>query len=65
MLRTLPLAAAAALLLAPMGAAAQTPYKAPRTAFGQPDLMGFWSSASLTPLTRDRKLGERLVLTPA
>lgn len=40
-------------------------YKAPRTAFGQPDLMGFWSSATLTPMTRDRKLGDRLVLTPA
>ena len=27
--------------------------------------MGYWSSATLTPMTRDRKLGDRLVLTPA
>jgi hypothetical protein len=27
-------------------------YKAPRTAFGQPDLQGVWSNASLTPITR-------------
>ena len=39
-------------------------YKAPRTAFGQPDMGGFWTSATLTPMTRDRKLGDRLVLTP-
>ena len=67
MLRTVCLAAAAAVVLAPLSAAAQQPaaYKAPRTAFGQPDLMGFWSSATLTPVSRDRKLGDRLVLTPA
>ena len=28
------------------------PYRAPRTAFGQPDLQGFWTSASLTELER-------------
>jgi hypothetical protein len=39
-------------------------YKAPRTAFGQPDMGGFWSNATLTPMTRDRKLGDRLTLTP-
>ena len=72
MSRTLQFAATAAVLLAPLTAAAQpaapataVPYKAPRTPFGQPDLMGFWSSATLTPMTRDRKLGDRLVLTPA
>jgi hypothetical protein len=72
MYRTLKIAAAAAVLLAPLAAPAlagpapaAAAYKAPRTAFGQPDLMGFWSSATLTPMTRDRKLGDRLVLTPA
>jgi hypothetical protein len=73
MLRTVYFAAAAAVLLTSGAAAAgeagggkaAAAYQAPRTPFGQPDLMGFWSSATLTPMTRDRKLGERLVLTPA
>lgn len=45
---------------------AQTPYgdfKASKTSFGQPDLSGFWSSASLTPLTRPRDLGEQKIYT--
>ena len=40
-------------------------YKAPRNAFGQPDLSGNWSNASRTPETRDPALGNRLVYTPA
>jgi len=40
--------------------AAETPYKAPKTAYGQPDLQGVWSNASLTPLTRPAALGTRL-----
>ena len=28
------------------------PYRAPRTAYGQPDLQGFWTNASLTPVER-------------
>ena len=39
-------------------------YKAPRNAFGQPDLAGVWSNATITRLERDPKYGERLVLTP-
>ena len=39
-------------------------YKAPRNAFGQPDLSGVWSNATITRLERDPKFGERLVLTP-
>ena len=39
-------------------------YKAPRNAFGQPDLSGVWSNATITRLERDPKYGERLVLTP-
>jgi hypothetical protein len=48
-------------------AAAQTKsaaYKAPRNAFGQPDLAGYWSNASLTPEARPSSLGGRLVYTP-
>jgi len=40
-------------------------YKAPRTSLGQPDLQGVWSNATITPLTRPAKYGDRLVLTPA
>jgi hypothetical protein len=54
------LSALAALALP---AAAQT-YKAPRNAHGQPDLQGVWTNATITPLERDVRLGERLVLTP-
>ena len=39
-------------------------YKAPRNAFGQPDLSGNWSNASRTPESRDPALGNRLVYTP-
>ena len=64
---------AAALLVAPAApAAAQTSpaavakgYKAPRNAFGQPDLAGVWRNATITRLERDPKYGERLILTPA
>ena len=52
--------ALAALISPP--AWAQT-YKAPRTALGQPDLQGVWTNATITPLTRPAKFGERNVLT--
>ena len=52
---------ALAALIAPP-ASAQT-YKAPRTALGQPDLQGVWTNATITPLTRPAKFGERNVLT--
>jgi hypothetical protein len=61
MLRPGLFAVALAALAAP--AFAQT-YKAPRTAYGQPDLQGVWSNATITPLTRPAKFGDRLVLTP-
>ena len=38
-------------------------WKAPRTAFGQPDLSGNWTNASLTPLTRNTRLTNKSVLT--
>lgn len=40
-------------------------YKAPRDAWGHPDLAGVWSPATITRLERDPSLGERLVLSEA
>ena len=59
------LAALALATLAPLAVTAQPAYKAPRTASGQPDIGGYWSNATLTPMQRDSRLGERLVYTPA
>ena len=60
------LAAAAAIPAAaqPSPAAVARGYKAQRNAFGQPDLSGVWSNATITRLERDPKYGERLVLSP-
>jgi hypothetical protein len=52
--------AATAPAAAPAKAAA--PFKAPRTAFGQPDLSGNWTNATLTPMTRNPKYGTQLVM---
>jgi hypothetical protein len=38
-------------------------YAAPRTAWGAPDLMGIWSNASITPLTRPAALKDKAVLS--
>jgi hypothetical protein len=69
--RALILALGTALCAAPVAlsspAAAQPKaeaYKAPRNAFGQPDLTGFWSNATLTPEQRPAALGDRAVYTP-
>jgi len=66
------LAAAALAALTAAPAVAQTNpavaakgYKAPRNAWGQPDLSGVWSPATITRLEREQKFGERLVLTEA
>lgn len=56
-----PLTAAAAEKPA---ATAKAPYKAPRNAFGQPDLSGYWSNATLTPMVRRPQYKDRLVYTP-
>ena len=37
----------------------------PRNAMGQPDLSGYWSNASLTPLTRSRSITDKPSLTAA
>ncbi|MBS0361423.1 MAG: hypothetical protein JSR98_08580, partial [Proteobacteria bacterium] len=65
------LSSAAILTLLASGAAAAAhaepaaAYKAPRTAFGQPDIGGYWSNATITPTTRDAKLGDRAAYTEA
>ena len=72
MWRTVAFAGLAAVVLtssavAAEGAAKTAPartYQAPRTRFGQPDLMGYWSNSTLTPITRKPGLGDRLVFTP-
>ena len=55
-----------ALLAGPAASETKAPaasYKTPRNVFGQPDLSGFWSNASLTPLTRPASAGGRAVYT--
>jgi hypothetical protein len=37
----------------------------PRNAMGQPDLSGYWSNATMTPLTRNPKLTDKLVIPAA
>ncbi|HKQ15316.1 MAG TPA: hypothetical protein VJT80_17905 [Steroidobacteraceae bacterium] len=60
----LSIAVASSVLFACMTAAADT-YKAPRTSDGQPDLQGFWTNATLTPVERPASLGNKLVLSEA
>jgi hypothetical protein len=38
-------------------------FTAPRNAWGQPDLTGVWTNATITRLERDPRLGDRLVLS--
>jgi hypothetical protein len=68
-MKTIALAAAAALCLTAPAIAQQPPkpvtgYHAPRTPDGHPDLEGVWTNASLTRLERNRKF-DHLVLTEA
>ena len=63
-----PVVAACALLVSqPMTASAQsgaeTGWEAPRTAWGEPDLQGVWTSATLTPLERPARQAGRELLT--
>jgi hypothetical protein len=54
---------AAALWLAPTPAAAQTQpgktWTQPRTSDGQPDLEGYWTNNTITPLERPKELGSK------
>jgi hypothetical protein len=60
--RAVILALGTALCLTPclapaaVGQAAPAPYTAPRTSFGQPDIGGYWSNSTLTPMTRPAKV---------
>ncbi len=59
--------ALAALVLLPAAAAGQSGsdggWTAPRTAWGDPDLQGLWTSATLTPLERPAGQADRALLT--
>lgn len=61
------LAAVSLIALAATPALAQKApgYHAPKNGWGQPDLQGNWTTATITPLTRDPKYGVRNVLTKA
>ncbi len=59
-------AAISALILSSMAPAASSSaglYKAPLNAYGQPDLEGTWTNATLTVLERPKEYGTRLVMT--
>jgi hypothetical protein len=64
-------AAAVALFCAASGAAAREAadaagneaWRAPRTEHGHPDLQGVWTNATITPLERADRFGDRLVIT--
>jgi hypothetical protein len=53
----------AGLLAAVVSASAQNS-QAPRTAWGDPDLQGFWSNATLTPQQRPVELAAKAFFTP-
>jgi hypothetical protein len=71
MKRALVIGMGAVLLAIPLASTAQTAkpaapaYKAPRNSFGQPDLDGAWTNATITPQMRPAQYGDRLVQTPA
>jgi len=58
----LSLAILALMVVLPPLAAAQT-WKPPRTPDGHPDLQGFWTNASITPMERPRELGAKEFFT--
>ncbi|HEY2146077.1 MAG TPA: hypothetical protein VGH12_08420 [Steroidobacteraceae bacterium] len=62
-------AAIAALSIPAVFAATAAPaagaYKAPLNAYGQPDLEGTWTNATLTVLERPKEYGTRLIMTDA
>jgi hypothetical protein len=58
---TVSLALLAVALVAPSHA--QSKYKQPKNAFGQPDMSGVWSNATTTPFERPTEFGNRIKLT--
>jgi hypothetical protein len=71
MKRSLVVVLGAAICVTPIVAIAQQTakapgaktFKAPRNAFGQPDLGGQWTNATITPVARPAQYGERRILT--
>ena len=63
--RLLVAASLIALCAAPALAQKAAAYQAPKNGWGQPDLQGNWTTATITPVTRDAKYGDRNVLTKA
>ena len=59
----LALIAAGLTVQAPAAAPADNGYKAPRNAFGAPDISGSWTNNSMTPLERPAEYGERRAFT--
>jgi hypothetical protein len=59
----LALAGAANAADAPKAAKAAA-YTAPRTPFGQPDISGYWTNTTLTPISRRPQYGDRAAFTP-
>jgi hypothetical protein len=57
--------AAAPATAAVESSATPTNWKRPKNAMGQPDLSGYWSNATLTPLTRNKRISDKAVLTAA
>lgn len=47
------------------GSPSSANWKRPRNIWGQPDLSGYWSNATLTPLVRNRRISDKAVLTAA
>ncbi len=57
-------ALAAPAVFADTAATAAGAYKAPMNAYGQPDLEGTWTNATLTALERPKEYGTRKAMTP-
>lgn len=55
----------AVIAIAMMGSAihAQSNYKPPKNAYGQPDISGVWSNATTTPFERPREFAGKLILS--
>src|SRR6204780_2028802 len=56
-------ALAAPVVFAATSAAAPGGYKTPMNAYGQPDLEGTWTNATLTVLERPKEYGTRKIMT--
>jgi len=64
-IRIVVLAIVASFACATFFGQAAKPWTPPRTADGQPDLQGVWTTATLTTLERPAEFGAKEFLTPA